>query len=551
MAKLSDLSLYDQFEYAKRFNQFPANGTLTEFINSRPASQASQAADAPIPQINELTPDQINEEFYKGYPKDLPQRMKFLDYLNPKSYIDPRAADRVMPQNSATQTVAPVDNRGSMPSFNLGNLTNYIPSASTIGEYIPTSLPNVFGVNNPLYAGLLGADQSQALSKQSNIAGLLSAAAALVQGMGRQGGRRSAAQNIISALGAGYGAAGQQYQQGLQMYGQTQQLGLQQRQQAAIQAMKLKYPEYADEIDANPAGAFRLIAEREAAGKKLITAKPGEVIFDPTGKQIAQVPAEVKEGKQEVFTGDYGNLALAMFQTAKASELSAPQREALSKRAEQLGIGKPASTNLTVNTGELSKGTKGKVEEGVLSSAEAVGRLNNIWGTYKPEYLKVPFRLKQEWSGLASKFKDIPETDKKILAGYSTFKQNSLENLNQTIKALTGAAMGVQEADRIIASLPNAGTTVFGGDSPDEFEAKLVNAVEKTKYALARQTYALKLGINKDAWEKIKLDDMPSIVLQRENELGKKYYGDNFNKNDVKQRSTIKRQLAAEFGIPF
>jgi len=549
--KLSELSIYDQYEYAKRFNQFPANGTLTEFIKSRPASQASQAAAAPIPQINELTPDQINEEFYKGYPKDLPQRMKFLDYLNPKSYIDPRAADRVMPQNSATQTVAPVDNRGSMPSFNLGNLTNYIPSASTIGEYIPTSLPNVFGVNNPLYAGLLGADQSQALSKQSNIAGLLGAAAALVQGMGRQGGRRSAAQNIISALGAGYGAAGQQYQQGLQMYGQTQQLGLQQRQQAAIQAMKLKYPEYADEIDANPAGAFRLIAEREAAGKKLITAKPGEVIFDPTGKQIAQVPAEVKEGKQEVFTGDYGNLALAMFQTAKASELSAPQREALSKRAEQLGIGKPASTNLTVNTGELSKGTKGKVEEGVLSSAEAVGRLNNIWGTYKPEYLKVPFRLKQEWSGLASKFKDIPETDKKILAGYSTFKQNSLENLNQTIKALTGAAMGVQEADRIIASLPNAGTTVFGGDSPDEFEAKLVNAVEKTKYALARQTYALKLGINKDAWEKIKLDDMPSIVLQRENELGKKYYGDNFNKNDVKQRSTIKRQLAAEFGIPF
>jgi hypothetical protein len=527
-----------------------------------------------------------NDEMLKLFEGGYPQPASFLDYLTP----DPNrpkiiAADRALNQFRGSESpesktvldyfsrdpIAPLlnrsadparvtpdptvesapANRGSMPSFNLGNLSNLIPSASTIGEYIPTSLPNVFGVNNPLYAGLLGADQSQALSKQSNIAGLLGAAAALVQGMGRQGGRRSAAQNIISALGAGYGAAGQQYQQGLQMYGQTQQLALQQRQQAAIQAMKLKYPEYADEIDANPAGAFRLIAEREAAGKKLITAKPGEVIFDPTGKQIAQVPAEVKEGKQEVFTGDYGNLALAMFQTAKASELSAPQREALSKRAEQLGIGKGQSITSNIYTGEFSKGTKGKVEEGVLSSAEAVGRLNNIWGTYKPEYLKVPFRLKQEWSGLASKFKDIPETDKKILAGYSTFKQNSLENLNQTIKALTGAAMGVQEADRIIASLPNAGTTVFGGDSPDEFEAKLVNAVEKTKYALARQTYALKLGINKDAWEKIKLDDMPSIVLQRENELGKKYYGDNFNKNDVKQRSTIKRQLAAEFGIPF
>lgn len=300
MAKLSELPPIDQYELAKSFGQF--NGTYPEFLNSRPALQASQTAASPVPQINELTPDQINEEFYKGYPKDLPQRMNFLDYLNPKSYIDPRAADRVMPQNSATQTVAPVDNRGSMPSFNLGNL---IPSASTIGEYIPTSLPNVFGVNNPLYAGLLGEPQSQALSKQSNIAGLLGAAAALVQGMGRQGGRRSAAQNIISALGAGYGSAGQQYQQGLQMYGQTQQLGLQQRQQAAIQAMKLKYPEYADEIDANPSGAFRLIAEREAAGKKLITAKPGEVIFDPTGKQIAQVPAEVKSPDKTSNIKDY------------------------------------------------------------------------------------------------------------------------------------------------------------------------------------------------------------------------------------------------------
>ena len=211
------------------------------------------------------TRDEINAEFYAGY-GDQPRGMTLLDYLNPSSYVDPYKAARqinttqVMPQNSVTQVnSAPPANRGS---FNLSGLTDYIPSASTIGSYIPTSLPNVFGVNNPLYAGLLGEPQSQALSKQSNIAGLLGAAAALVQGMSKQGGRRSAAQNIISALGAGYGSAGQQYQQGLQMYGQTQQLALQQRQQAAIEAMKLKYPEYADEIAANPAGAFRLIADK-------------------------------------------------------------------------------------------------------------------------------------------------------------------------------------------------------------------------------------------------------------------------------------------------
>lgn len=118
---------------------------------------------------------------------------------------------------SSGQSVS-VANRGSIPISNNRSLTDYIPSASSIGKYIPSEMPNIFGQQNPMYESLLGAPQSQALSKQSNVAGLLGAAAALAQGMGRQGGRRSAAQNILGALGAGYGAAGQQYQQGLQNY---------------------------------------------------------------------------------------------------------------------------------------------------------------------------------------------------------------------------------------------------------------------------------------------------------------------------------------------
>lgn len=555
------------------------------------------------------TRKEINDEFYAGY-GDQPRGMTFMDYLSPSSYIDPYQSLRNPPQAAqqmdaqgfrqlspaeantvydnprynpnlsanaqydklfgGNQTVATVANRGSMPSFNLGNLTNYIPSASTIGEYIPTSLPNVFGVNNPLYAGLLGADQSQALSKQSNVAGLLGAAAALVQGMGKQGGRRSAAQNIISALGAGYGSAGQAYQQGLQTYGQAQQLALQQRQQAGVQAMKMKYPDLADEFDTNPAGAFRIVSEREAAAKKPTVVSEGGALVSPTGDvlfsstktkpQARMLTADEiaaqglpTSGGQKYQVDANGKIDLIQGTApnkpaTSIEEFQFYQSQGGKKSYENFMKDKTPSTSVTVNTGELSKGTKGKVEEGVLSSAEAVGRLNNIYSSYKPEYLNIPFRLKQEWSGLASKFKDIPETDKRILAGYSTFKQNALQNLNKTIKDLTGAAMGVQEADRIIASLPNAGTTVFGGDSPQEFESKLDNAIQQTKYALARQNYALKQGISKDAWEKIDLSDMPTIVEKRADEIAKAY---KLNKNNPKDRQTIKRQVAAEFGIPF
>lgn len=522
-----------------------------------------------------MTNDEILRLYEEGYPPELPRKADFFDLLKPDPLrpkiqaYDRRIAESaapVMPQDSRTQAnSAPPANRGSMPSFNLGNLTNYIPSASTIGEYIPTSLPNVFGVNNPLYAGLLGADQSQALSKQSNVAGLLGAAAALVQGMGKQGGRRSAAQNIISALGAGYGSAGQAYQQGLQTYAQTQDLALKQRQQAGIQAMKMKYPDLADEFDTNPAGAFRIVSEREAAERKPIVVdgnlvRPdGTVIFKANKQARMLTDVEVAEQKLPTSGGQKyqvdANGKIDLIQgtapnkpATSIEEFQFYQSQGGKKSYENFMKDKTPSTSVTVNTGELSKGTKGKVEEGVLSSAEAVGRLNNIYSSYKPEYLNIPFRLKQEWSGLASKFKDIPETDKRILAGYSTFKQNALQNLNKTIKDLTGAAMGVQEADRIIASLPNAGTTVFGGDSPQEFESKLDNAIQQTKYALARQNYALKQGISKDAWEKIDLSDMPTIVEKRADEIAKAY---KLNKNNPKDRQTIKRQVAAEFGIPF
>jgi hypothetical protein len=105
-------------------------------------------------------------------------------------------------------------NQGASVSANKGSWTDYINPANL----------NIFGQTNPVYEGLLGADQSKALTRQSNISGLLGAAAAIAQGMGSQGPKRSATQNILSALGAGYGASGQAYQQGIQNYGLQQEI---------------------------------------------------------------------------------------------------------------------------------------------------------------------------------------------------------------------------------------------------------------------------------------------------------------------------------------
>jgi hypothetical protein len=214
-------------------------------------------------------------------------------------------------------------------------------------------------------------------------------------------------------------------------------------------------------------------------------------------------------------------------------------------RALDLERRKAGKTELKVYTGDLSKSTATQVEQGALSNADAITRLNNIQYSYRPEYQNIKYRGKQAWNTLVDKGIGLPEPEKRQLAQYSQYKQNSLQNLNQTIKDITGAAMGVQEAERIIASLPNAGTGIFDGDSPTEFEAKLNNAVKQTKYALARKNYALKNGLK---WENTSLDSMPKIIQSRGKEIEKQY---NLNPEDPATKQIVLRQLAAEFGVAF
>jgi hypothetical protein len=151
-----------------------------------------------------------------------------------------------------------------------------------ISDYIP----NVFAASNPMYEGLLGAEDAAALSQRSNIAGLLGAAATLATGMSRQGPRRSALQNVLGALAAGYGTSGQAYQAGIEQMANAQKLAqarlesarLTQAQQA-VDAL-IKDPRISSDplkvayIRANPSEALKLYSETlplDVAAQKLKT----------------------------------------------------------------------------------------------------------------------------------------------------------------------------------------------------------------------------------------------------------------------------------------
>ena len=155
-------------------------------------------------------------------------------------------------------------------------------------------MQNILGTVPSYYGGLLGAEEAKSLQSRANTQGLLGAAIGLLGGMGTRG--TTAAQNIAGALSGGLQASQGAVQQGIQSYSQQQQLMLQKRQQAGIAAMKLKYPELADELDTNPAGAFRIIADMEKEArtprKRNTVVVNGALVDADTGMPIYTSPKE-------------------------------------------------------------------------------------------------------------------------------------------------------------------------------------------------------------------------------------------------------------------
>lgn len=155
-----------------------------------------------------------------------------------------------------------------------------------------------FGTLPSAYKGLLGEDETAALQKRAQIQGLLGAGLALARGMSSGGAPRSALQNILGAVAGGFESAGGAYQGGIKQRMDAQQMLQQQRMMQGAEQLKMRYPDLATMIDTNLPGAMRIIAdmEQEKRQPKLTSAKPGEVLVDPTGKVIYQAP--MGEGRQ-------------------------------------------------------------------------------------------------------------------------------------------------------------------------------------------------------------------------------------------------------------
>jgi hypothetical protein len=199
------------------------------------------------------------------------------------------------------------------------------------------------------------------------------------------------------------------------------------------------------------------------------------------------------------------------------------------------------------NADKLGKTAQGEVEKELVGLTGTIGRLESLGKRFDPEFLKIPERAGFAWSGLKEKFGSLPPDQKKSLAAYTRFRQTSINNAALYVKYLSGVAVSEQEFQRIMKTLPNAGSGIFDGDSPTEYVSKMQEAIVQSKMAVARAMHLKRNGFKGKPWEAgIALDDMRGIIDQRGDQIEQQLQG---RVPPDQMRDVVGKQLKQEFGI--
>jgi hypothetical protein len=175
-------------------------------------------------------------------------------------------------------------------------------------EDILSKLPKVFGTTPEVYRGLLDAPERASLENRANIGGLLGFASALAQGMSPQGYSRSPLQNVLTALGAGYGAAGQTYDAGLNQVSNVMKLAQAKRQLTGLAAMKAANPDLAYLADVSPDEFVKQVSARERMKMYGLGTTPSQVTPAPVPAPVsAPAPSPTVEAPAGLMSPEVGS----------------------------------------------------------------------------------------------------------------------------------------------------------------------------------------------------------------------------------------------------
>jgi hypothetical protein len=200
---------------------------------------------------------------------------------------------------------------------------------------------------------------------------------------------------------------------------------------------------------------------------------------------------------------------------------------------------------LTTGGSGLGRRATGEAETQTMSLGSRLAQITAIRARFKPEYQEVMTRGGFAWDALSEKWGSVlsPE-DQQNLTDFTQSRAASAQMFTDVLKDLSGVAINPTEYKRAEAFLPNPGTGVFDGDSPTQMTAKLDRLESFTRKAMMKYAFITKYGFDINS---VDMDEMPSILRQRGNELMARLTGEGMDK--IAAKNKVVQMLADEFGL--
>jgi hypothetical protein len=460
-----------------------------QYLFSQTNQFGSSSSDAPVSQrITPTVPFDVNTVNVQDIQQNnAPNASDNVDYqpiqTDNRSDLQPSLLAKLFKPDLAAQFPNQQSAPQSQPNASRQNMAQ---------DNSPSFMQNILGTVPSYYGGLLGAEEAKALQSRANTQGLLGAAIGLLGGMGTRG--TTAAQNIAGALGGGLQASQGAIQQGITNYGQQQQLMLQQRQQAGIAAMKIKYPDLADEFDTNPAGAFRIISEREAAANKPTVVSQGGTLVGRDGKVLYTSPAAGKEQTKILSLDEMNSFGLPTkdgqkYQMDGKGAISLISGTGATSNKKTVVVGDYLVDN---ETGKIIfKAASGNKQESLYSKpvADANGRM--VYMPVKPGYpiLDLEGKPVTDFAGAISP-KPLPPVIQKAEEEDFTSGTAAINLANDANKYLSSITQGQIKFGRL-DKLSIAARNVAGSNDPDVVAR---NDFERFKTTLVNESLRLNKG---------------------------------------------------------
>ncbi|RLD65974.1 MAG: hypothetical protein DRI98_14070, partial [Bacteroidetes bacterium] len=221
--------------------------------------------------------------------------------------------------------------------------------------------------------------------------------------------------------------------------------------------------------------------------------------------------------------------------------------QALQKEATRSGMSLSvgADGSILFNQGDggahLTKPTENKLQASEYDAVSSLDALEELTINYDQEYTTYAGKAKALGISTMEKLGINTTADqKKYLEQYQTFKSDTIDNLAQYIKSISGAAVSEEEYERLSKAMPSMEM------SDSEFRGAMAAVKRRAKYAVIRSIYTQKNGmLPKDG--EISISGMRKLYHKRGDELMGIYAGEGLDEAEAetKARATLKQ----EFGV--